>query len=112
MPANSEPGTIVKLFDKSGNFICYGFFNPHSNICVRAASWREDEIPNIDFILAKIKKVCEFRKNLRINSDSYRLFFSESDGLPGLIIDKFSDYAVIQTTTVAIDKAKTRSQVF
>lgn len=106
IPENSESGIIAKLFDKSGNFICYGFFNPKSNICLRAVSWKENEFPDHDFICAKIATAYDFRKNLKINSDSFRLFFSESDGLPGLIIDKFANFAVIQTNTAAVDKIK------
>ncbi len=106
-PKDLKPGSLVKILDSVGSFVGYGHYNPLSSIRARVISFKEDEIPNTNFLENKISQAYAQRKNLNINSDSFRVVFSESDGLPGLVIDKFYDYAVIQTNTAGMDKMKT-----
>ncbi len=105
-PADIPPGSLVKVFDAGGAFVCYGHYNGGSSIRVRAISQNEDEIPDLDYMAAKIARAAAFRRSLGFDSDSWRVVFSESDGLPGLVIDKFGDFAAMQTTTAGMDNLK------
>ncbi len=105
-PKDCHPGCVVKVIDDGGEFVCYGHYNPHSSIRVRMLTYSEDNLPDKEFIHAGISRAFEARKRLRISSDAFRVVFSESDGLPGLIVDKFGDYAVLQTSTAGMDSWK------
>ena len=64
---------------------------------------RKDETLNKSFFAVKIAKALVYRKNIFSASEtSFRVIFGEADGLPGLIVDKFSDYLVMQITTLGM----------
>ncbi len=99
-----ETGEIVKVYLNNGKFYCIGYINPRSLIAIRIISFKDTEI-NKDFLKKKIKNAIDYRKNLGyFYCDGCRIFFSESDFLPGLIIDKYKNYLVIQTLTAGIEK--------
>ncbi|MEZ7891561.1 MAG: class I SAM-dependent rRNA methyltransferase [Candidatus Wallbacteria bacterium] len=90
--------SIVRVVDRNRQFVGCGIFNPRSVIALRLFA---DSSENIDrgFFLKKLSDLKNLRENfLRINEDSdcYRLCHSESDGLPGLIIDKYGDSFLIK----------------
>ncbi len=106
-PEGLLPGSMVKVFDLSAGFLGYGHYNPLSSIRVRIISRKEKDVPDIDFFKKKIVQAFELRKKSTIHSDSFRIIFSESDYLPGLVVDKFGDYAVMQTNSAGMDALKT-----
>jgi len=105
LPENMRSGTHVKLTDESGAFLASGYFNSYSQIAVRIWGYDEHEEPDKDFFIKRIKSASEIRKNYIENSgtDSYRLINGENDFLPGLIVDKYNDYLVIQCHTRGIE---------
>lgn len=105
---NPLTGDVVKVVDASGAFLAWGYFNPQSKINVRALSWIEKDVPNEKWWADKIKAAIDRRAELFSLNDtnSFRLIFSESDGLPGLIIDKYADYLVLQSLTAGVEKMK------
>jgi 23S rRNA (cytosine1962-C5)-methyltransferase len=95
-----EPGAIIPvLFRKT--FIGKGYYNPHSVIRLRLLTRKDEEI-NKSFFARKITQALNYRTLIFDNATSYRLVFGEADGLLGLIVDKFSDYLVIQINTLGI----------
>ena len=97
-------GSVAKVVSSDGRFIGYGFINHYSKIIVRIIT--RDETPiDKDFFFNKIKKCKDFRENLGF-SDNYRVVFGESDGLPGLIIDKYSNVLVTQFLSLGMDIRK------
>jgi len=104
MPADVLPGEIVDVTTSSGVFVGRGYLNPHTLIAVRMLTRRQEEI-NHNFIHGRISTAQELRLRLGMSpDDSYRAFFSEGDGLPGLIVDKYSDILVVQSLTAGIDR--------
>lgn len=89
-PRGIVPGDAVEILDNKGNFIARGYGNPHSLIAFRALTWRQDEkdTNTIDFIRRRLLDAWRYRALCGFNS-SFRLCFSEGDGLPGLIIDRY-----------------------
>lgn len=106
--ADGSPGEIVDIRDHQGNFIARGYYNPHSQIRVRALTWDESESINADWWRTRLNQTIEARAVLANSQDldTYRLVNAESDGLPGLIVDRYGDYLVIQALTLGIDTIK------
>ena len=95
------PGDIVEV--RQGNiFIGKGLYNPHSAILVRILT-RQNKSINKSFFTAQISRALDYRKEFLKGETSFRLIFSEADGLPGLIVDKFADYLVMQINTLGMD---------
>ena len=88
---NPQPGDVVALKDFKDRFLGSAMFNPHSQIVARRFSRRKQEL-NGDFFSRRISQAVELR-----------LVWSESDGLPGLIVDRYADYLVVQTLTIAME---------
>lgn len=80
-------------------------YNPESSICGRMWTFEEEEI-EAQFFIDKMRIAIILRKEIHfLNSlnDSCRLIHAESDGLPGLIVDQYSDHLVVQFLTAAIE---------
>lgn len=97
---NPNSGDIVSVF-KGNSFLGKGYYNQNSLIRVRLLTKKNIEI-NKEFFKKKIEKALNYRRLIYPNSNTYRLIFGESDGLPGLIIDKFDDYISMQINTLGI----------
>lgn len=98
-----ENGQVVEVFDSRGIFVASGFYNGNSLIAVRIISTEQNiNVPEI--IENRIISAYNFRKSVYPNRESLRIVFSESDFLPGLIIDKYNDTFVLQVYSVGIEK--------
>ena len=97
-------GDIVDVLDFRGKFIGRGFYNPQSQICLRILT-RNDEPCDRDFFARRIRDAWNYRK-LLCDPDSCRLIYSESDFLPGLVVDKFSDVLALQSLSMGIERVK------
>ena len=96
-----EPGEIVDVLDFSGRFVGRGYVNPRTLIAVRILTRKQEPIDR-EFLRAKIAAAHALRTNLGFG-ESYRAVFSEGDGLPGLIVDKYAGTLVVQSSTAGID---------
>ncbi len=103
---NIVSGEVVKVVSFEKKFVGYGFLNTSSKIMVRLLSLNEDEVINKEFFKNKIKIAIEHRKNLGLYDSCCRLVFSEADGLPGLIVDKYGEYLSVQFLCLGIDLIK------
>jgi 23S rRNA (cytosine1962-C5)-methyltransferase len=79
-----------------------GYANPRSLITARLLSRRKTPIDHT-FLDHRIGSAVEFRKRVLSGQNAYRLFFSESDLLPGLIVDRYGDCLVVQSLTAGMD---------
>ena len=93
-----QPG-LEDIQDIRGNHLGWAAVNPASEITVRFIS-KGLARPNI---LQRLERAIEFRRFLHINGDSFRVVHSDADGLPGLTIDKYNDYLVIQQNCAALE---------
>ena len=99
-----ENGDIVDVADFRGKFIGRGFYNPLSQISLRVLT-RNDEPCDRDFFARRIRDAWEYRLRL-CDPDSCRLIYSESDFLPGLVVDKFGSALALQSLSLGIDRIK------
>lgn len=95
------PGEVVKVEERK-KLIGTGFYNPHSLISVRLFSDIEEDFTK-EFLIKKITNALKLRFDL---GESFRLVYSESDGLPGLIIDKYKNYFVVEINCRGMDRKK------
>ena len=98
------PGDIVNVFSAKNRFLGRGYYNPASQISIRMLT-RNDEKIDRDFIYRRIKAAWDYRKMVA-DPESCRVVFAESDFLPALIVDKFSDILVVQTLSLGIERFK------
>lgn len=107
--SNPAAGDVVTVVDYQANFLAYGYFNPNSQISIRLLEWDEKIQIDDNWWQSKLKKAIEYRKQFVItpNCNAYRLVFAEADMLPGLIVDQYDDFIVLQALTAGIDKVKT-----
>lgn len=99
-----ENGDIVDVSDFRGKFIGRGFYNPLSQISLRILT-RKDEPCDRTFFARRIQDAWDYRK-LLCDPMSCRLIYSESDFLPGLVVDKFGDVLVLQSLSLGIERIK------
>jgi len=104
IPRDIASGETVKLFTHDQKFLGTGFYNPHSLISVRLIS-HKDEQPDHDFFKKKFFEALQLREIIYKNeeTDAYRLVHGESDGLPGLIVDRFNKAIVLQAFSAGMD---------
>ena len=98
-----ENGDIVEVYNHKGFFIGKGYINDRSKITIRIMTRNKEEEINREFFKKRFDAAWEYRKTV-IDTSSCRLIFGEADLLPGLTVDKFEDYYVIQISTLGMDK--------
>lgn len=105
---NPQNGDIVDVLDSEGNFLARGYLNQKSQINVRVLTRNVDEEINQSLFRRRISEAINYRKNvLNLGSyNAYRLIHDAADFLPGLIVDKYSDYLVIQILTLGMELRK------
>jgi len=98
---NPASGETVNLLSFKGDFLAQAAYSPHSQIRARAWTFDPDESINVNFFHQRIQNAIAARRVLNVaqTSGAYRLIYAESDGLPGLIVDRYGDVLVLQSLT-------------
>ena len=100
-----EDGSVVGLKDQRDRFLGSAIYNSRSKIPARRFSRQRQDL-DADFFRRRIAMASEYRDKLGLDPRARREVWSESDGLPGLILDRYGDCAVLQTLTLAMDQRK------
>ena len=102
------PGDLVQVQSNDGRFLATAYYNPYSQIRGRIVSWVEGETIDDLFWQQRLRQAIDGRRALALEpaTTAYRLVNAEADGLPGLIVDKYDDFLVIQCLTLGIDCRK------
>lgn len=98
-------GGIVEIVDQEERFLARGYFNRKSKITVRILTRNAQESIDRAFFARRIAHAWSFRQTLGL-TNACRVVFGESDGLPGLTVDKFGDCLSFQTVALGIDRWK------
>ncbi|MCO5111370.1 MAG: class I SAM-dependent methyltransferase [Burkholderiaceae bacterium] len=101
-----DSGETVRVESHEGRFLAWAAFSPNSRI--RARVWSFDEAQRIDaaFFIAACARAISARSRFDIKSNGVRLVHGESDGLPGLIVDRYGDTLVAQFTSAGTERWK------
>jgi 23S rRNA (cytosine1962-C5)-methyltransferase len=99
----TEPGVLAVLKTAGGAMVGTGFYNPRSLISFRLLS-RGPTDAGEEFFFDRLKAANDLRSARLKGERSYRLCFGESDGLPGLVVDRYEDVLVLQVLAAGIEK--------
>src|ERR671923_1311124 len=99
---NPADGDVISLKDGKDRLIGSAVYNSQSQIVARRFSRRRQDL-DPDFFRRRIAQASEYRDRRGIDPKLRRIIWSESDGLPGVILDRYSDHFVLQTLTLAMD---------
>ncbi|MCJ8342699.1 MAG: class I SAM-dependent rRNA methyltransferase [Cetobacterium sp.] len=102
---NVKTGDIVEVSTHDGEVIAQGYVTEGTNAFVRVLTTKTTPIDK-KLILEKIKRAYEKRKPLFEETNCVRAFYSEADGIPGLIIDKFDKYVSMQIRNSGLEVFK------
>lgn len=102
---NPADGDVISLKDGRDHLIGSAIYNSKSQIVARRFSRRRQDL-DLDFFQRRIAQAIEYRKRRGVDLRLCRLVWSESDGLPGVIVDRYGDHLVLQTLTLAMDMRK------
>ncbi|PDW02369.1 class I SAM-dependent rRNA methyltransferase [Candidatus Viridilinea mediisalina] len=96
-------GAVVEVLDAAGAWLARGFYSSTSQLRVRVATWQHDEALDSAWLRRRLAQAIQARAPLITHATSAcRLAFSESDGLPGLIVDRYGSFLVVQLLTQAM----------
>lgn len=97
------PGTVVTVIDSAARFVGRGFYNQRPALCCRVLT-RDDEPIDREFFRRRIAAAVARRSDDRRHVA--RLVWSEGDGLPGLVVDRYGDVAVMQCLTLGMARVR------
>ena len=102
-----QDGDIVDVVSAEGEFLARGYLNTRSQITVRLLTWQRERIDTA-FWRRRLERAIGARRGLfrRDDLDAFRLVNAESDGIPGLVVDRYADYLVVQFLTLGVERWK------
>ena len=101
-----NPGDVVDIVAADGRWLARGAYSPKSQIRVRVWTWNPEEEVDTDFIQERIIRSITVRSEIGIlkSTNAYREVHGESDGIPGLIVDRYGDYRVVQFLSFGVER--------
>ena len=101
-----DAGETVRVESHAGQFLAWAAFSPASKIRARVWSFEESRRIDAAFFQAQCAAAIDARKRFDIRSDAMRLVHGESDGLPGLVVDRYGDTLVAQFLSAGAERWK------
>jgi len=98
-------GDVISIKDGKDRLLGSAIYNSKSQIVARRFSRKRQEL-DLDFFQRRIAQAVEYRARRGVNPRLCRMVWSESDGLPGVVVDRYGDHVVLQTLTLAMDLRK------
>ena len=104
----AQDGEVVEVKDATGQWLARGHLNRRSQIVVRLLTWDPEEFVDRSFWRRRLERAFLGRALLAADTstNAYRLVHSESDGLPGLIVDRYANWLVVQFSTLGIERTR------
>lgn len=99
------PGQQVSIETHNGKFLGCAYVNPNSLICARLYSRRPDQPLDSRLLTERLQRALALRERV-FDKPFYRLAYGESDGLPGLVVDRFGEHLSVQLNTAGMDVAR------
>jgi 23S rRNA (cytosine1962-C5)-methyltransferase len=97
-------GSLVTVKTRDGRTVGKGFYNARSMITVRIVVWGHAAPVDADLIYHRIQSAVEWRRMTAAGRDAFRVVFSEADGLPGLVVDKYGPMLVMEVTSLGMTR--------
>lgn len=96
------PGQGVRVHAHNGQFLGSGYINPHNLICIRLLSRDAEHPPGKSLFIHRLNQALSLRERF-FPTPHYRLVYGDSDGLPGLVVDRFGEVLSVQMNTAGMD---------
>lgn len=103
LPKGAEPGALAVARTSKDKVLGLGFFNPASLIAFRMLS-RSPLRVDKQFFLKRLGTALSMRRSLYPGEESFRLCFGESDNLPGLVVDKYEEFLIVQVLSAGMER--------
>jgi len=103
--ADVDAGAEVSVVESGGHFVGRGFYNPGPALCCRIVTWRDEPLDSALW-RRRIETAVEYRRRIIGQTTAVRLVWSEADGLPGLIVDRYGDVLVVQCLTLGMFRVR------
>lgn len=97
------PGQLVNVVDARARSVGTAYVNPNSLIAARLLTRHADAVIDLDWVLRRLTVARDLRDSI-YPEPFYRLVYGESDGLPGLVVDRYDDVLVMQVATAGMDR--------
>jgi 23S rRNA (cytosine1962-C5)-methyltransferase len=94
-------GAAVEVTDSAGRFLGRGFYSPRATLVCRLLT-RVDEPVDGALLRKRLEAALEYRRSAGLVGSAYRLCWSEADGLPGLVVDRYGPVSVVQCLTLGM----------
>jgi 23S rRNA (cytosine1962-C5)-methyltransferase len=104
LPEGISPGEPITVVDHRGRFYATAYCNPRSKIALRVLSWRDEPI-DAAFWERRIREAVAARGEFG-PTEARRLVNAEGDGLPGLVVDRYAEWTVVQLSTAGTERAR------
>lgn len=98
-------GDVISIKDGRDKMLGSAIWNSKSQIVARRFSHRRQDL-DLDFFKRRIVQAAEYRSRRNMNPQLHRVVWSESDGLPGVILDRYGKQFVLQLTTLGMDQRR------
>ena len=98
-------GDVISIKDGRDKMLGSAIWNSKSQIVARRFSHRRQDL-DVDFFKRRITQAAAYRARRHVNRELHRLLWSESDGVPGVIVDRYGDQFVLQLTTLGMDRRR------
>jgi 23S rRNA (cytosine1962-C5)-methyltransferase len=99
-----EPGDTVAVRRRDGRFLAWAAYSPMSQIVARVWTWDEGEAVDEAFFVSRVARAAAARSDLAERTDATRVVFAESDGLPGVVADRYDSHVVVQLSSAGADR--------
>jgi len=103
---NPSNGDVVDVWNNRARFVARGIYNEKSQIRVRLLTWNPNDLIDEEFWRRRLRRAIAGRQALMESpdTDAYRLVHAEADGLPGLIVDRYGPWLVVQFLAMAVER--------
>ena len=101
-----DTGETIAIHDAHGQFLAWGAYSPASQIRARVWHWEQGEPVDVDFFRHRLQAAISLRRDWidPAVTTAYRLVHAESDGLPGLVVDRYNDVLVVQILAAGTER--------
>jgi 23S rRNA (cytosine1962-C5)-methyltransferase len=104
-----EPGTTIDVVDDEGEFVGRGLYDADSIIALRIFTRRADAMIDAELVRTRVRAALDLRKRVidMTKLGATRIVNAENDGLPGIVVDRYGEYLVVQLFTSAVHNLRT-----
>ncbi len=103
LQGNASPGDTVEIVSSNGEWLARAAYSPNSQLRARVWTFNQDERIDREFFEGRLRAAFARRTYLKSRSNALRMVFGEADGLPGLVIDQYADWLVVQMMSAGVE---------